>query len=169
MPAADSATRIRELLAFFRATHYDVAMPNGCVATIRTGTRPPADVANWIGDALFAVYMTACNPYSRELSQDENERRFDEFRSELRALEVDFLEGTGHIPDDVWREPSLLVRGLDIERIDHLARTHEQNAVLIVPARAPSRMRIYRVDWRSAAEPAEDIEWANRDAGSKVG
>ena len=168
MPA-DSVARIRELLAFFRATHYDVAMPNGRVATIRTGTRPPSDVADWIGDTLFAVYMTSCNPYSRELSQYENERRLDALRVELRALGVDFLEGAGHVPGDVWREPSLLVRGLDIERVDRLARTYEQNAVLIVPARAPSRMRIYRLDWRSAAEPAEDIEWANADAGSKLG
>lgn len=155
----DSAERVRALLAFFRETHYDVAMPEGGIVALRTGQLPAAAIARWIGGGA-AIYMTACNPYSQAMSRDENARRQAALRSDLDTLGARVLDGTGHIPGERWREPSFLVAGLDLAAVDALARAYEQNALLVVEPGKPVRMRIYRPEWRAAAGTAADVEWA---------
>ena len=159
IPPTESAERVRALLAFFRETHYDAGMPDGAVVTLRVGELPPSAISRWIG-AGVAFYMTACNPYSQAMSREENERRFAALRSDLQTGGARSLEGAGHIPGERWREPSFLVAGLGLDAVDRLARTYEQNALLVVEAGRPIRMRVYRPEWRKAAANAADIEWA---------
>jgi len=161
MPAADSIERIRALLALFRESHYDVDLPDGATAAIRVGAPLPEPIVRWIGGERAAVYMTACNPHSQSLPAVENEQRLERLRTRVRDRGHAFLEGAGHVPGERWREPSLLVRGIDDVFVDELARECEQNAVLMVRSPAAVVMRIYRPDWETAIGAADDIEWVS--------
>jgi len=167
MAAADPIERVEALLALYRNSHYDVELPDGTTATIRVGAPVPEPILRWIGSHEVAVYMTACNPHSRSLSVAENEQRLERLRARLRKRGCSYLEGAGHVPGDSWREPSLLVRGIDETSIDEFAREHEQNAVLMLRSRAPVVMRIYRPDWEARIGAAVDIEWARTNSERK--
>ncbi|MGH8172190.1 MAG: DUF3293 domain-containing protein [Rhodanobacteraceae bacterium] len=156
----ESVEQIRELIALYRASHYDVALANGQSATIRIGADAPPDIARWIGAHSKAIYMTACNPYSRTLSADENAVRMERLRQQVRDHGGDYLEGVGYMPGESWREPSLLVSGLEMPVVDALVAEHEQNAVVVVPARGHSFLRIHRVDWQNALGSLPGVEWA---------
>jgi hypothetical protein len=150
-----SPPRIAELLALYRRTHYDVALPGGGSATLRAGEPPPPAVATWIGGDAQAVYLTACNPRSCALTADENEARMADLRLRLYAAGMRWLEGSAAIPGQPWRESSVLAAGLPLQRIDALARAFGQNASLHVYAGAPARLRLHRSDWRGLV-PADD-------------
>lgn len=147
-PAPESPARIRELLALYRRTHYDVALPDGNVAILRVGAAPPRAVADWIAAAPFALYLSACNPYSQALPADANHERMTRLRGALERIGARWLEGRGHIPGERWSEPSLLLAGPTLDRVDRIAQGFEQNAGVLVVANQPVRLRLYRRDWR---------------------
>ena len=157
---AESVERINALLALYRESHYDVELPGVGTATILIGVDIPFEIARWIGPHPIAAYLTACNPRSQSLSPNENEQRLDQLRRQVRERGGDYLEGAGHVPGERWREPSLLVRGVGDAAIDALAREHEQNGILIVPASGPVVLKLYRSDWQSVLGNVAGIEWA---------
>ena len=156
----ESAERINALLTLYRESHYDVELPDGGTATIRIGANVPPEIARWIGPHQIAAYLTACNPRSQSLSAKENEQRLDQLRRQVRERGGEYLEGAGHVPGERWREPSLLVRGVGDAALDALAREHEQNGILIVPASGPVVLKLYRSDWQIALGGVADVEWA---------
>jgi hypothetical protein len=160
MSVVEPIERIRALLALYRESQYDVELPTGGVATIRVGAPAPTDIVQWIGEHQSAAFMTACNPHSRSLTHEENEQRLGDLRRAVRGRGGDFLAGFGHVPGESWREPSLLVRGLDSAQVDDFARAYEQNGILIVPARAPAFLKLYRADWQRTLGRVADVEWA---------
>jgi hypothetical protein len=159
-PGADSRERIGALLALYRESHYDIEMPRGSVATLRIGAPAPAAVARWIGADGVAFHLTAFNPRSMPLTREENEARQETLRTALRARGCRWLEGAGHIPGEAWREDCLFVSGIDIGEADGIARRYEQNGILVVPATAAVKLRIYRPEWRGIASESADLEWA---------
>lgn len=156
----DDAQRIRTLLTFYRASNYEAALPDGRVSALRVGEPAPAALGEWIGSAWPAAYLTACNPHSQALTPAQNAQRLDGLLRALDAAGIDYLRGDGHLPGERWREPSVLTRGLALDCVDALARHHQQNAVLVLRAQAPVRLRLYRGDWHGLVTPAPDLEWA---------
>ncbi len=62
----------------------------------------------WMGAPCAAVHVvTAWNPRSRVLSEDENARRDILLRDLLRACGVRFVDALGRSKDGAWREPSV--------------------------------------------------------------
>ena len=165
MSAAPSETdaQIRELLATYQRTHYRVALPDHAGATIEIGKPAPGAIVNWIGADDFAAYLTACNPYSQALGDEENDARLADLRERLHASRARFLDGIASVPDESWFEPSLLVTGISLDAIDAFALAYEQNAIVIVPARGVARVRVYRAEWREAMRELTDIEWPSLD------
>ena len=106
MSAVEPIERIRALLALYRESQYDVELPAGGIATIRVGESAPAQITEWIGASEFAAFMTACNPHSRSLNDDENEHRLDALRRQVLQHGGAFLAGAGHIPGERWRDPN---------------------------------------------------------------
>jgi hypothetical protein len=157
---ADPAARVHALLALYRESHYDVYLPRGDVATIRTGQPAPARIRRWMGAAGIAFYMTACNPRSHSLPREENEQRLESLRAHMREQGFAFLEGVGHIPGEAWREPNLLIRGISESSVATLVRMHEQNSIVVVRAESPAVLRVYRSEWQAAVGDSADIEWA---------
>lgn len=158
----ESAERIRALLNLYRESHYDVTLPRGGDATIRVGTSAPPAVKRWLGAERVAFYLTACNPRSRSLTQEENERRLATLRAALRVAGCRYLDGAGHMPGERWREASVLAAGPGDEDVAALVREYDQNSIVVVRADAPAVLRIYRPDWREIVGDAADIEWASR-------
>jgi uncharacterized protein DUF3293 len=158
--AADSHDRINALLTLYRESHYDVDMPRSGTATLRIGEAAPPAVKRWIGGDGVAFYVTACNPRSHSLPREDNEQRLETLRAEMRERGCRWLEGAGHIPGEAWREQCLLVVGIDDKDVADLARRHEQNSIVVVPAKAPVALRIYRPDWHAVAGERADVEWA---------
>ncbi|GAA0715406.1 DUF3293 domain-containing protein [Dokdonella soli] len=159
MPDSESPDRIHALIALYRATQYDVTLPDGRVATLRIGESAPSALRDWIGADRVATFLTACNPRSQSLPPDHNERRLAALRVRLHALSCRFLEGVGHLPGD-WQEPSLLVAGTDLAVVDTLARDFEQSAAVRVSCDCPAVLRLYRAEWRAAITAEADLEWA---------
>ena len=76
-----------------------------------------------------AAFITAYNPFSQQLSQDENFERQANLVKEIKSRGLNLIQGLGQDPNHKWEgEPSVLVLGIAFEAAKKLARTYEQNA-----------------------------------------
>ncbi len=73
-----------------------------------------------------AAFLTAWNPGSQQLSDDENDARQAGLLSEIESRRLNYLVGYGQRGD--WQEYSYLVLGVSKEEARELAETFEQNA-----------------------------------------
>lgn len=151
-----------DLLALYRATHYDVRLPGSRRVRLRVGACCPAALSAVFPPQNPCALITACNPWSQPLDAAANHRRNRELRAALRGVSTRVLAAVGRIPGQYWREPSLLVAGMPLTALDDLARQFEQNAIIYFISREPVRLRLYRGDWRAHVPACElsDCEWA---------
>lgn len=78
-----------------------------------------------------AAFITAWNPYSRSLSDEENQTRNDQLKNELNIRSLKFIDGFGQDPLGQWSgEDSFLVFGIDLEASKKLGIQFEQNAII---------------------------------------
>lgn len=120
-----------ELEAAYHATAYRVFIPSGLVE-LRIG-QPCAHLADWLASKDFSDFaiITAFNPASRRLSNEENAER-------QASLECDLVEGNyepylaENVPDDaVWPvEEACFVPDIAQEDAVALAIDYGQNAVV---------------------------------------
>lgn len=119
------------LLAAYRQTRFCVDTAQGRIV-IRVG-EPCAEL-----DALLRgtgcerwAYITACNPGSVRLSDEENEARQRELEAAVRELGHSMLPGEGIGDDGTWPpEPSILVLGIDRAAAIQLGRRFGQWAIV---------------------------------------
>lgn len=78
------------------------------------------------------VKMTAANPYSRELTTEENVERNHLLRNDLATLGYYTLYGSeGRPPHGEWQpEPGFFVPNIKLQKALTLAKKYEQNAIL---------------------------------------
>jgi hypothetical protein len=74
--------------------------------------------------------ISAYNPYSQELSTDENQYRHSLLKQLLTASNYKFYPAVGRSVSGDWEEPSLLVLGLSYDMARSLGTVFEQNAVV---------------------------------------
>jgi hypothetical protein len=119
------------LRAAYEATSYILALPDGPV-TLRVGVPAPALDA-WLtahGHDVWA-WLTAFNPQSRRLADDDNARRLDALKSALRAAGWSWLEGRALADDARWpEEQSVFVAGMSRSDALGLAAAWGQAAIL---------------------------------------
>lgn len=78
-----------------------------------------------------AAIITACNPYSQLLSDDENLKRNNELERELRKLSSLIIHAKGQDKAGEWpSEPSYFVLGVDQVDIAAIAIKYQQNAIV---------------------------------------
>ena len=119
-----------KLLAAYRATWIDLDLPLG------TFTVPPADQ----GKALdlpeelqpWFVVITAFNPGSEALTDDENQARHAELWGLVRSFGDDCFPAVGRSEDGSWREESVAIVGVEEKRALALAQRFGQLAVFCV-------------------------------------
>lgn len=82
-------------------------------------------------DFSNAAFITACNPYSRSLSDLENQARNDQLEKVLNLHSLKFMNGFGQDPLGQWSgEDSFLVLGISLETSKKLGAQFEQNAIV---------------------------------------
>lgn len=78
-----------------------------------------------------AAFITAWNPYSESLSNEENIARNDQLKNELKLRSLKFLEGFGQDPLGQWPgEESFLILGVSLETSKKLGVKFKQNAIV---------------------------------------
>lgn len=90
-----------------------------------------------------AVYLTAYNPCSKIMTEDENQSRHQQLLSEVDALGYKYYEGEGRDPTGQWSpERSLLILEIPTEQAERLALNYEQNAYVSVRQFEPPQLVI---------------------------
>lgn len=110
-------------------TQVRVALPDGGEALL---TQADHGVhGDWpFGDADHAWIITACNPRSVELPEQENLARHEALGRELHDAGATAYVTTGFDPaDSGWHEPGYVVPALADDEAEVLARRWEQNAL----------------------------------------
>ena len=78
-----------------------------------------------------AMFITACNPYSRDIGETANAERQAKLQLELTRRNLPFLEGIGKHPSGSWpEEPSYLVLSVSLEEAKTIGKKYEQNAIV---------------------------------------
>jgi len=76
-----------------------------------------------------AAFITACNPFSKQLHPEENEQRQQELKAQLKTRGLGSLDGIGQHTSNKWPgEYSYLILNLSRESAKVLAVQYEQNA-----------------------------------------
>lgn len=82
-----------------------------------------------------AAFLTAYNPFSRELTFEENQLRHGRLAAAVHSLGLEFFPGEGRDDSGQWpSERSILVLGIELEDAEHLADEYGQNAFIWVEA-----------------------------------
>jgi hypothetical protein len=128
--------------AAYRATDYRVDDNPFGPFVIRVG-EPSAGA-----DRLLAVhgqttwaFITACNPGSERLPDEQNVRQMANLEAELREGSWPHYAGTGVGRDGTWPpEPSFLVLAISEAEALNLARQFGQNAIVAGRTGEPARL-----------------------------
>ena len=73
-----------------------------------------------------AAFITAWNPHSEKLTDDENDDRQAILLTDIEKMRLNYLVGYGQGKD--WQEYSYLVLGIDKDQATAMATRFEQNA-----------------------------------------
>ena len=144
-----------ELLATYRDAEYVVRDPP---IAIRIGERN-GELDALIGASGSAAFLTAANPGSKRLTDEENARRTGALRKVLHAAGTLYREGEGRDPRRAWpAEASFLVLGIARGDAAKLARGFGQNAfVWCEPGKAPELVLAAR--WRLVLDTHVWLDW----------
>lgn len=132
------------VVAAYRETEYRVQWDPPLVLLV--GTRNPGlrSLHERHGVASSA-FITAFNPYSRELDAAENASRQARLAAELSRRSLAHIPGLGQHPSNGWPgEPSFLVLGLDLEAAKAVGIRWEQNAIVWTGADGVPELLILR-------------------------
>ena len=81
------------------------------------------DVSSW-------AYITAWNPLPITYSLEENRMRNQSLKSDLNAINLEYIDGVGMAIDGSWQEESVFVKNISKEQAEQLAQKYEQVAYL---------------------------------------
>jgi hypothetical protein len=77
------------------------------------------------------AYITARNPFSKNLNEASKTDRQATLERELQHRCLNFISGIGQHPGNHWPgEPSFLILGLSLEAAKIMGRKYEQNALV---------------------------------------
>ena len=118
------------LVTAYRETEYQISEGESFV--LRVDEPCPALLGLYRAkNVSCAAFVTACNPFSRELTDAENAVRQTELAAELRRRGLNYFQGVGQHPSEDWPgEPSFFVLGLALEAAKSLGKDYEQNAFI---------------------------------------
>jgi hypothetical protein len=131
-------------LAAYLETDYRVSAKTPFVLRIGVASAPLAKLYRQRKTGC-AAFVTACNPYGRDIGAAANAARQAELESELQHLGLHYLEGTGEHPKGGWpAEPSFLVLELALEDARALGCRYAQNAIVWCAADAVPQLVLLR-------------------------
>jgi len=132
------------LVQAYRETHYRALGDDGFTLIIDAHSPELARAHRRHGDDSSA-FLTACNPCSRSLSDDENIALQAVLTAALRSLGLLFVDGLGQHPSNGWQgERSFLTLGVTQDQACDLGTRFEQNAIVWAGADAVPRLVLLR-------------------------
>ena len=120
-----------DLITLYAETIYQVDVP-GKAIDLHIGVES-AELAELHAKhkVTCSAFITACNPYSQELSDEENEQLQANLASELTCRNLKFFSGMGRHPSGNCKgEQSYLALGLDRTAAVSLGNSLRQNAIV---------------------------------------
>lgn len=92
-----------------------------------------------------SAYITACNPFSQILDDEDNAERHAALGRELGQRSLASIDGIGQHPSNQWPgEASYLIFGLTLEAAKTLGTRLEQNAIVWAGADAVPQLILLR-------------------------
>lgn len=118
-------------------TNYTVFNPS---ITIKIGeNNAELDRLLLSNNATEWAYITPFNPFSKVLSEEENNQRFEELKNKITAYL--FFEGEGVGTDSTWRpEKSLLIIGITKDKAIDIGKEYEQNTIVLGNINHPAEL-----------------------------
>lgn len=114
------------LISAYNKTKFHVFIP---AIVIEIGKRNE-DLDSLLQNENVWAYITAYNPKSKVLSEQENNLRHEHLRNKI--LSYKFFEGEGVGEDPNWKpEKSFLILGISKEDAISIGEEFEQNAIVI--------------------------------------
>ena len=137
--AIDPAT-----IVAYRETHYTVHCAPELTLIVGMAHAGLASLHKAVGVGCSA-FVTACNPFSKILTDSENTQRQAALEREVRARGLHMFKGVGRHPNSDWPgEPSVLILGLDLQAARTLGARFEQNAIIWSAADAVPQLILLR-------------------------
>jgi hypothetical protein len=140
----------------YRETRYTTFLPAGDAVICIGQTSAAAD--DWLAEVgqRSAIFFSAQNPMSRQLTQDDNEHRHDQLLEAVKQSGRPAVEGRGRGASGDWSEDSVLIAGLDVQQANRLARQFEQAGYVWIQRGKPAslRVRTTRDTWVEEADLA---------------
>lgn len=130
-----------ELLTAYQRTRYHVP---GLSLDIRIKQHTPSlDFLLKQQGAARWTFLTACNPFSQVVSEEENAVRHQQLEKQLTGYL--YFEGEGIGEDQSWKpEKSFLVVGMNKEESIRLGELFEQNAIVYGEYGQPAKLLLLR-------------------------
>jgi hypothetical protein len=147
-------TRLRaaahaNLLTAYRDATYEI-FADGQLIPLTIGGPLPPECRPPASGCVHAL-LTACNPGSIRLADEDNAQRMQRLHDRLSNLAIEWSPALGCSPDGPWLEPSCWLTDVDVERVDALAAEFEQNASVLVDDRGHVVLRVHRDGLRDLA------------------
>ena len=132
-------------LSAYLATTYRVIEGSGDRLDLRIGEENGALDALLRGRGVAsAVFVTACNPFSRVLDDRENADAVRGLKADLERAGTVWLEGEGIGDAGDWPpEASVLALGPSRKSAQALCARYDQNAVVFCPIGAPPELILH--------------------------
>ena len=138
---ADSAGYPPLLQAYLSACYRNGRNAHG----LRVGQRHPGPAPD---TGLVHAQISACNPGSLLLRDDENTERNQELARRLAHRRIPAWPALNVSDDGGWPEPGFWIENITLELLDQLALDFQQNACLVVTADAMIQLRLYLPAWQ---------------------
>ena len=120
-----------ELVQAYRNASYVVSVSNQeIVLKVNQSNRELSALMKGSG-VKSAAFLTAYNPFSQELTFEENQLRHGRLAAAVNSLGLEFFPGEGRDDSGRWpSERSILVLGIEFEDAEYLADEYGQNAFI---------------------------------------
>lgn len=116
------------LIRAYREAKYVIEVDDPIILRIGQANRRLKEILKTHGVAT-AAFITAFNPFSETLSDDENLKAQSSLLAEIKGLELSVIHGYGQDVDGQWpREQSVLVLGITETQAEALSDRYGQNA-----------------------------------------
>lgn len=133
-----------DLISAYVETKYKVSANPAFELIIDVANQSLIDLYNNQGVSC-AAFVTACNPFSAKLGEDENIKRQKSLEMEIRQRGLTLIPGIGQHPSGKWPgEPSFLILGISLEAAKSLGRSYKQNAIVWISDNAVPQLVLLR-------------------------
>jgi len=118
----------KELIEAYNATEYKVYSP-AIIITV-------GKLNKYLDQFLLEnnktdwTYITSCNPFGRDCSEDENKNYYESLLQHVSSYK--YYEGEGQGIDTTWpAEKSILIIGISVSQAIEVGNKYNQNAILV--------------------------------------